>query len=83
MLDKLLKEEVDRAKGPLVVACEPSSPFSVPYDSDPDFLSTTGCGPTQLSASIRKIVAAQLSPEKIKAGDKTGLIECVTEEFEY
>jgi len=61
-LDKLLKEEVDRAKGPLVVAC---------------------CGPTQLSASIRKIVAAQIDPAKIRKGDKTGYIACVTEEFEY
>lgn len=62
MLDKLLKEEVEQAKGPLVVAC---------------------CGPTQLSASIRKYVAAQIDPIKIKKGDMTGYITCVTEEFEY
>jgi hypothetical protein len=62
ILDKLLKEEVENAKGPIIVAC---------------------CGPTQLSASIRKAVAAQIDPAKIKKGDKRGLITCVTEEFEY
>lgn len=41
------------------------------------------CGPTQLSASIRKMVAAQINPAKIKKGDMTGYIACVTEEFEY
>ena len=82
MLDKLLKEEVKMAKGPLVVACECLlSSSSILCDSDPPcFL---GCGPTQLSASIRKIVAAQIDPVKIKAGDQTGYISCVTEEFEY
>jgi len=62
MLDKLLREEVEVAKGPVVVAC---------------------CGPTSLSASIRKIVAAQIDPHKIKTGDLTGHISCITEEFEY
>jgi len=62
ILDKLIKEEVCQAKGPIVVAC---------------------CGPTQLTATIRKIVAAQIDPAKLKAGDTTGHISCVTEEFEY
>ncbi|KAF9644193.1 hypothetical protein BDM02DRAFT_3122293 [Thelephora ganbajun] len=61
-LDKLLQEEVETAKGAIVVAC---------------------CGPTSLSASIRKIVAAQIDPSKIKVGDMRGYISCITEEFEY
>ena len=32
---------------------------------------------------MRKVVAAQINPQKIKAGDMRGYISCVTEEFEY
>lgn len=32
---------------------------------------------------MRKIVAAQIDPHKIKKGDMRGYISCVTEEFEY
>jgi len=32
---------------------------------------------------MRKIVAAQIDPLKIKEGDMRGYISCVTEEFEY
>ena len=41
MLDKLLKEEVDRAKGPLVIACacSPSSPFLLPSSDPRGFIS--------------------------------------------
>lgn len=66
MWKKLIAEEADRAKGPMIVAC---------------------CGPTQLSADIRKAVAAQLDIKQIregaKNGTKKGIITCVTEEFDY
>jgi hypothetical protein len=32
---------------------------------------------------MRKHVAAQIDPAKIKKGDLKGFISCVTEEFEY
>ena len=89
MLDKLLREEVEVAKGPIVVACECfylSLSLVAPRSSDSDSRPPsvfTGCGPTSLSASIRKIVAAQIDPHKIKTGDLTGHISCITEEFEY
>jgi hypothetical protein len=44
---------------------------------------TTGCGPTTLNAVARKIVAAQIDPEKIARGDLTGYISLSAEDFEY
>ncbi|KAI0780844.1 hypothetical protein BD413DRAFT_463706 [Trametes elegans] len=41
------------------------------------------CGPTSLDAVIRKIVAAQIDPERIKRGDMRGSIALFSEEFSY
>jgi len=85
MLDKLLQEEVEMARGAIVVACGCFlSSYSLVINPFLMVLSDfVGCGPTSLSASIRKVVAAQIDPLKIKAGDMRGYISCVTEEFEY
>ncbi|KAI6128265.1 ferric reductase like transmembrane component-domain-containing protein [Pisolithus croceorrhizus] len=41
------------------------------------------CGPTSLDAMVRKIIAKQTNPERIRRGDMRGLITLVSEEFEY
>ncbi|KAI0306451.1 hypothetical protein B0F90DRAFT_1808149 [Multifurca ochricompacta] len=41
------------------------------------------CGPTTLNAVVRKVVAAQIDPSRIKRGDKSGSIELVAEDFAY
>lgn len=82
-LDKLLREEVEVARGPIVVACGCFLPSFIVLIRTYPLTFFIGCGPTSLSASIRKIVAAQIDPLKIKAGDMRGYISCVTEEFEY
>jgi len=41
------------------------------------------CGPTTLNAVVRKIVAAQINPGRIRRGDLTGSISLVAEDFEY
>ncbi|KAI0670300.1 hypothetical protein C8Q78DRAFT_1035550 [Trametes maxima] len=61
-LDRILADEVERAKGAIAVGC---------------------CGPTSLDAMIRKIIAAQISPERIKRGDMRGSIALFSEEFSY
>ncbi|KAI0950594.1 hypothetical protein AcW1_005733 [Taiwanofungus camphoratus] len=61
-LDRILADEVERAKGPIIVGC---------------------CGPTSLNAVMRKAVAAQISPERIRHGDMRGSIAFVSEDFEY
>ena len=42
-----------------------------------------GCGPTSLDAMVRKIVAAQIDPQKVKRGDMRGSIALFSEEFSY
>ncbi|RPD66223.1 hypothetical protein L226DRAFT_566683 [Lentinus tigrinus ALCF2SS1-7] len=61
-LERILADEVERAKGALAVAC---------------------CGPTSLDAMIRKVVAAQIDPQRIKRGDMRGSIALFSEEFSY
>ncbi|TBU35891.1 hypothetical protein BD311DRAFT_708390 [Dichomitus squalens] len=61
-LERILADEVERAKGAIAVAC---------------------CGPTSLDAMIRKIVAAQIDPQKVKRGDMRGSIALFSEEFSY
>jgi len=61
-LDRLLTEEVENARGSILVAC---------------------CGPTSLNAVVRKYVAAQIDPAKIRRGDMRGSITLVAEDFEY
>ncbi|KAI0636885.1 hypothetical protein C8Q77DRAFT_1154776 [Trametes polyzona] len=61
-LDRILADEVERAKGAVAVAC---------------------CGPTSLDAMIRKVIAAQIDPARIKRGDMRGSIALFSEEFSY
>ncbi|KAG8967144.1 hypothetical protein FRC03_010617 [Tulasnella sp. 419] len=61
-LDRILADEVERAKGPLAVAC---------------------CGPTSLNALVRKLVAANIDPDKIAKGDLRGQITLISEDFEW
>ncbi|KAH7914687.1 hypothetical protein BJ138DRAFT_999553 [Hygrophoropsis aurantiaca] len=41
------------------------------------------CGPTSLNAVVRKIIAAQIDPSRLRRGDMRGSIALVSEEFEY
>ncbi|KAG0707711.1 ferric reductase like transmembrane component-domain-containing protein [Suillus ampliporus] len=41
------------------------------------------CGPTSLNAMVRKIIAAQIDPARVRRGDMRGSITLVSEEFEY
>ncbi|THH11576.1 hypothetical protein EW146_g7990 [Bondarzewia mesenterica] len=41
------------------------------------------CGPTTLNAVMRKLVAAQIDPARIRRGDMSGSISFVSEEFAY
>ncbi|KAH8106959.1 hypothetical protein BXZ70DRAFT_915826 [Cristinia sonorae] len=41
------------------------------------------CGPTSLNAMMRKYIAAQINPERIRRGDMRGSIALVAEDFEY
>lgn len=41
------------------------------------------CGPSSLDAMVRKIIAKQINPKRIRQGDMRGLITLVSEEFEY
>ncbi|KAI0374981.1 hypothetical protein BV20DRAFT_961222 [Pilatotrama ljubarskyi] len=61
-LERILADEVERAKGAVAVAC---------------------CGPTSLDAMMRKVIAAQISPERIRRGDMRGSIALFSEEFSY
>ncbi|KAI0273760.1 hypothetical protein BC834DRAFT_921742 [Gloeopeniophorella convolvens] len=79
-LDLILRDEVTKAKGRIVVACK-SSRFATHHSmSDCMF---TGCGPTTLNAVVRKAVAAQIDPARIRRGDNSGSIELVAEDFAY
>lgn len=60
--DMILRDEVARASGRIVVAC---------------------CGPTTLNAVVRKAVAAQIDPVRLRQGDDSGSIDLVVEEFGY
>ncbi|KAI0797925.1 hypothetical protein C8Q75DRAFT_708957 [Abortiporus biennis] len=41
------------------------------------------CGPTSLNAMIRKSIAAQINPERIRLGDMRGSIALVSEDFSW
>lgn len=45
--------------------------------------SCLGCGPTTLNAVVRKAVAAQIDPVRLRQGDDSGSIDLVVEEFGY
>ncbi|THU90704.1 hypothetical protein K435DRAFT_968535 [Dendrothele bispora CBS 962.96] len=61
-LDRILHDEVERARGPIVVAC---------------------CGPASFSALVRKAVAGEINPERARKGDLRGIIDIVSEDFEF
>lgn len=46
-------------------------------------VSCSGCGPTTLNAVVRKAVAAQIDPSRIRLGDNSGSIDLVVEEFGF
>jgi len=41
------------------------------------------CGPTSLNAMVRKTIASQIDPARIRKGDLRGSVALVSEEFEY
>lgn len=41
------------------------------------------CGPISLNAVVRKAIASQINPARIRRGDMRGSISLVSEEFEY
>ncbi|KAK0210788.1 hypothetical protein DFS33DRAFT_322028 [Desarmillaria ectypa] len=61
-LDRILKDEVDRSNGSVIVAC---------------------CGPTSFGAMVRKAIAHQINPSRVRKGDRRGYIDLVSEEFAY
>lgn len=79
-LDRMIADEVENSKGSTIVACKSCTVFFVLtiYSS-----SYSGCGPTSLNAMVRKIIAAQIDPSRIRRGDMRGMIALVSEEFEY
>ncbi|KAF9264657.1 hypothetical protein L218DRAFT_925072 [Marasmius fiardii PR-910] len=62
LLQRILHEEVEAAKGSVIVAC---------------------CGPSSFNAMVRKAVASEIDPQKVKQGDRKGYVELVTEDFEF
>jgi len=42
-----------------------------------------GCGPATLNAVVRKAVATQIDPSRLRMGDKSGSIDVVVEEFGF
>lgn len=81
-LDRILADEVERAKGAVAVACE--YPRCVMCAAAGDLLTRVlGCGPTSLDAMIRKVIAAQINPGRIRRGDMRGSITLFSEEFSY
>ena len=81
-LDRILADEVERAKGALAVACESSSSINMVSRSN-ICIPLAGCGPTSLDAMIRKTVAAQINPTRVRRGDMRGSIALFSEEFSY
>ncbi|KAF9075255.1 hypothetical protein BDP27DRAFT_40649 [Rhodocollybia butyracea] len=61
-LDRILHEEVEMARGSVIVAC---------------------CGPSSFNAMVRKAIASEINPGRIRRGDRRGRIELVSEEFEF
>ena len=42
-----------------------------------------GCGPASLNALVRKAIAKQINPARIRAGDMRGSIALIADEFQY
>ncbi len=78
-IDSILKDEAGRTSGRVVVACEWLALFATCWCD----LIWVGCGPATLNAVVRKAVAAQISPSRIRRGDYGGSIDLVVEDFSY
>jgi hypothetical protein len=81
-LDQIIADEVLQAHGPVVVACKLPTPiagFSFPNQ----FHSYVGCGPSSLNAIVRKNVALQIDPSRIRRGDMRGALTLISDEFQY
>jgi hypothetical protein len=79
-IDSILKDEAGRTSGRVVVACEWLALFTTRrWDS----IWVLGCGPATLNAVVRKAVAAQINPSRIRQGDYGGSIDLVVEDFSY
>jgi hypothetical protein len=79
-LDLILRDEVGTAGGRVVVACERSYSNVISRLTE---ASRQGCGPSTLNAVVRKAVAAQIDPSRIRRGDNSGSIDLVVEEFGF
>ncbi|KAF5377054.1 hypothetical protein D9757_007741 [Collybiopsis confluens] len=80
-LDRILHDEVEQARGSVIVHVRSPSLF---------FFSCTkvirmflGCGPLSFNAVVRKAIAFEINPDRIRRGDRRGHIELVSEEFEF
>lgn len=82
-LDKVIADEVQVSKGAVVVACQLIPFFFSGCRREADKGAMLGCGPASLNVMVRKIVAAQIDPGRIRRGDMRGSITLVSEEFEY
>lgn len=48
-----------------------------------NFFFAPGCGPASLNALVRKIVAAQINPQRVMHGEMQGMLTLITEEFQW
>lgn len=79
-LERILSDEVETANGSILVTCE----FCIGFALSSGFSSTaSGCGPTPLNALVRKAIAAQINPARVRKGDMRGSISLVADEFNY
>lgn len=82
--DRILADEADRSRGAIAVACKSLFKPSWHGHGAHWMLSRfAGCGPTSLDAVMRKVVAAQIDPQKVRRGDMRGSIALFSEEFSY
>lgn len=77
---KILADEVEQSKGSVIVGCECQfswiwSVLTLNY--------VVGCGPTSLNAVVRKSIAAQINPARVRQGDCRGQISLIAEDFGY
>lgn len=80
VFQRILADEVERAKGSVIVGCEY---LLLLYSHRYLTAWLLGCGPTSLNAVVRKSIAAQIDPSRIRRGDYRGHISLVAEDFGY
>jgi hypothetical protein len=79
-LDLILADEVEVATGSVIVAGK--SLFDrVPLCRMFSSCRIVGCGPTSMIAILKKAVAAQINPSRIRRGDMRGSITLITEDW--